>query len=420
MTSRLALALLVLSSSLASAQRVSFPPFTGKNGPAVRNQLVSTVCDTLDCVPASQTTTRNKPDWKKARKASVQSFITGNVTRSGLELAIVRAPGKVKSKKTFPLDKAGTLSAKNLQAAMEMLGVTLETATDNDTPPIEPAPKPTAKATPVERDDEPPPAPVKVTKPQEPPPEKKDEPDDKPKFLVLEAGVDIVNRSLGYSQVATGNLREYNFAAYAAVKLGAEFYPLALAGRDDLLSGLGVEVNVSFAPWLQSELRSVAEKFPTSAFRLDGGVRWNIVPVKSFPFAVTPYVGVRNQSFTVSPLADGRRLDGLPNVSFLGLRAGLGVEVPIVKIFAVFGRFGVVPTFSSGEIISPSFFTDGSTFGIEANAGVALRIAIVELRASFDFSNWGMTFVTQPTDRYVAAGANDRYLGGNVALRLNF
>ncbi|MGV3622071.1 MAG: hypothetical protein ACO1OB_14710 [Archangium sp.] len=418
MTFRLALALVALSSSFASAQRVSFPPFTGKNAAAARNQLISTVCDTLDCVAATKTTTRNKPDWKKAKKEAVQSFITGAVTKKGLELAVFNKPGnKPSSKKTFPLDKAGTLSAKNLQAAMEMLGVTLDTASPEPTPPIEPAPKPVATKT--ETAPEPTPEPV-VTRKQEkvePPPEKPS--GDKPRFLIIEAGVDITNRSLGYTQVATGNLRDYNLPAFAAVKLGVEFYPLALTGRDDLLAGLGAEFNISFAPWLSSGLLSSEDRFPTSAMRIDGGIKWAIVPVKSFPFAIIPYVGVRHQSFTVSPLADGRRLDGLPNVAFTGLRVGLGVEVPFVRAFGIFGRFGVIPTFSSGEIISASFFPNGSTFGLEGNAGLFVRIAVIELRASFEIANYGMTFVTQPTDQYVAAGANDRYLGGNVALRLN-
>ncbi|PZR11472.1 MAG: hypothetical protein DI536_17760 [Archangium gephyra] len=420
MTFRLALALVVVSSSFASAQRVSFPPFTGKNGAAVRNQLISTVCDTLDCVPATQTTTKNKPDWKKAKKAQVQSFITGTVTKKGLELSVFNKAGKPSSKKTFPLDKAGTLSAKNLQSAMEMLGVTLDTASPEPTPPIEPAAKPVTTRPEPEPTPAPEPVAVKKKAPPEPEPEKKSD-GAKPRFLVLEAGVDILNRSLGYSQVATGNLRDYNLAAFAAVKLGLEFYPIALTGRDDVLAGLGAEFNISFAPWLSSGLASSEERFPTSAMRIDGGVRWAIVPVKSYPFAIIPYVGVRHQSFTVGALSDGRRLDGLPNVAFTGLRVGLGVEVPIVpQVLFLFGRFGAVPTFSSGEIISPAFFANGSTLGLEGNAGLAVRVSIIELRASFEIANWGMTFTTQPTDRYVAASGNDRYLGGNVALRLNF
>lgn len=420
MTFRLAVAFIALSSSLAVAQRVSFPPFTGKNAAAVRNQLVTTACETLDCVSATQTTTRGKPDWKKAKKNAVQSFITGVVSKKGLELSVFNKAGKPRVKKTFPLDKNGTLSARNLQAAMDALGVSFESAPA----PVEPTPA-------IEPELKPAPAPVATTKEPEPveekpravttKPNKQPEPTSKSKFLVLDVGLDVTNRSLSYNQVATGNLRRYDLPAFAAVTLGVQFYPLALAGRDDVLAGLGAEFNISFAPWLKSQLLSAPEPFATSAIRIDGGIRWNIVPVKSYPFAISPYVGVRSQSFTVSPLSDGRRLDGLPNIGFLGLRVGLGVEVPIVvNLLSLFGRFGVVPTFASGEIISAAFFPNGSTFGFETNVGLAVRIFVVELRAAFEYSSWGMTFVTQPTDTYVAAGATDRYLGGNVTLRFAF
>lgn len=424
--------LVVVWSSLSFAQRVSFPAFTGKNAAAVRTQVMNAACDTLDCVSPSTVTTKNKPDWKKAKKAGVQSFVTGVVGKKGLELSVFNKAGKPRAKKTFPLDRTGTLSAKNLQGAMDLLGVTMDSAPapapapakKEETPDVAPAPAPTKSvaAAPEEKTEEPAPAPRATTKKAaaEPAPKKAD--GAKPRFLVLDVGADVLNRTLTWDQLATGNLRGYSSSpVFVAVRVGAEFYPLALTGRDDLLSGLGVEANVSFAPWLQSSLSTAPAPFPTSFLRFDGGIRWNIVPVKAFPFAITPYVGVRHQSFTTSALSDGRRLDGLPNMSYLGLRAGLGLDVPIVKdVFSIFGRFSVIPTFSSGEVISPTYFASGSSFGLEGNAGVAVRILIMEIRASFEIANQGLTFTTQPTDTYVAAGANDRYLGGNLTLRFGF
>ena len=46
--------------------------------------------------------------------------------------------------------------------------------------------------------------------------------------------------------------------------------------------------------------------------------------------------------------------------------------------------------------------------------------SFLQLRLSFDFARYGLTFVTQPTDPYVAAGASDTYIGGNATLRLHF
>ena len=77
-------------------------------------------------------------------------------------------------------------------------------------------------------------------------------------------------------------------------------------------------------------------------------MRFNLAPIKSFALTISPYLGIRTQSFTVNALTDGRRIDGLPNIAFVGLRAGLAVDVPIIpKRLNVFGRFGIIPVFSS-------------------------------------------------------------------------
>lgn len=440
MTFRSALVLAVLlTASSAMAQRVTFPNFTGPSAAGVRNQLVGAVCDTADCVAAAKTTTGGKPDWKKARKESVPFFVTGTISKKGkalvLEVAVLNKAGPPKARKTFPLEANGTLSAKNLQAVMDLLtGAFSGSRASEPTPPPDTTTKPPPRETPAitssggkgpTRPAEPPPS---RTEPKPTPPPERGESTPaptsgkrKPKFLVIDAGAEVLNRKLAYSQVATANLRQYDLSLFAQPALGVEFYPLALV-RDDLLAGLGVEASVAFAPWLQSRLTSVTDVFPTSTLRIDGGLRWNIAPIPSFALAVTPYVGVRSQSFTVSPLADGRRIDGLPNISALGLRAGLGLEVPVVPGWVeVFGRFGIVPVFGGGEILSAAFFPNGSAFGLEANAGLGVHFGpVVSVRASFEWANYGFTFKTQPTDPYVAAGATDTYLGGRLGLRLAF
>ncbi|MDP1823050.1 MAG: hypothetical protein Q8L48_07405 [Archangium sp.] len=435
-----ALALVVLTATSAAAQRVSFPSFTGPSAATVRNQIVGTVCDTADCVAATKTTTGGKPDWKKAKKESVQFFVTGSVVKRGkalsLDLFVFNKAGAPRARKSLPMDRNGTLSPKNLQAAMDLLSGAFGSKRAPPRPPdevkpppdeVKPPPKENGKA--PTRPPDPPPTRVEKEK-KAPPPEAetRGEPEvaapkakRKPAFLVIEAGVEVFTRKLEYSQVATSNLRRYDLPIYGQLSVGAQFYPLALV-RDDLLAGLGVEFNVALAPWLQSRLASITEPFPTSALRIDALLRFNIQPVKSFPLVITPYAGLRTQSFTVSPLADGRRIDGLPNIAFVGLRVGLGLEVPlIVGRLDLFGRFGILPVFSSGEIISPAFFPNGGAFGIEGNAGLGVRILpFLQVRGSFEFSRYGLTFTTQPTDPYVAAGAADTYLGGKVVVRLSF
>ncbi len=436
MTFRTAVMLVAFSASTAAAQRVSFPSFTGPGAPSVRNQVVGSVCDTADCVAATKVTTSGKPDWKKAKKESVQFFVTGAVAKRGkaltLELFVFNKAGAPKARKSFPLDKNGTLSPKSLQSVMDLLGTTFgQRGAPEPTPPIDedkpPAKEPTrttrtADPPPsrAERKPEPRPEPEQRGEPEAPPDAKEKNPN-KPPFLVLDVGAEILNRRLEYSQVATSNLRRYDLALYGQLALGAEFYPLALV-RDDLLAGLGLEASIAFAPWLQSRLASIPEAFPTSTTRIDAGLRFSIAPIKTYALRIAPYIGVRSHSFTVGALPDGRRLDGLPNISLVGLRAGLAIELPIVpRWLTLFGRFGVIPVFGSGEIISPAFFPNGSAFGLEGNAGLGVNlVSFLQIRAGFDFARYGFTFTTQPTDPYVAAGATDTYLGGKASLRLAF
>lgn len=434
MTFRTALVLVSLSASTAAAQRVSFPSFTGPSAASVRNQVVGAVCDTADCVAATKVTTSGKPDWKKAKKESVQFFVTGAVAKRGkalsLDLFVFNKAGAPKARKSFPLDKNGTLSPKNLQGVMDLLSTTFgKRAAPEPTPPMDeekpPAKEPARTTRPAEpppvraeRKPEPPPEPEQRGEPEAPPDSKNQ---NKPPFLVLDVGAEILNRRLEYSQVATSNLRRYDLTLFGQLAIGAEFYPLALV-RDDLLAGLGVEASIGFAPWLQSRLASIPEAFPTSTLRIDAGLRFSIAPIKTYALRIAPYVGVRSHSFTVGALPDGRRLDGLPNIALIGLRAGLAIEVPIIpRWLTLFGRFGVIPVFGSGEIISPAFFPNGSAFGLEGNAGLGVNlVSFLQIRAGFDFARYAFTFTTQPTDPYVATGATDTYIGGKASLRLTF
>jgi hypothetical protein len=243
----------------------------------------------------------------------------------------------------------------------------------------------------------------------------------KPMFLAIELGSDLGSRTLSYANLTSANLRQYQLDFFPLPVIKLEFYPLALA-TDGILSGLGIEGQFGFAPFLKTRRQSETDTFPTTAMRVEAGLRWRIMPIKTFALAITPFVGLRLQSFSVAAATGGATLDGVPNISFTGLRAGLEVEVPIVpRWLLLFGRFGVLPTFSAGQIISPTYFTSGSTFGFEAAGGVGVGILpFLQVRLSFEFSQYAMTFKTQPTDTYVATGASDRFLGGNASLRLQF
>lgn len=432
------IALVSLLASTAHAQRLSIADFKGPGASAARNQLVSALCDDADCVAASKTTTHGKPDWKKAKKEAVGLIIGGTVAKKGkartLKLELFTKPGAATARRSFPLEKNGTLSATNTSAAaafaQKALGAaapkhetapapTFNAAPAPTTPPPSAAPAPTT--TRLDPEPEPEPAPVVAPEPAPKPKKKRASADDEEKFLAVELGVSMLYRDLDYTQAVTPNLRSYSIAHFPQLDARVEVYPLRLM-RDDAVAGLGLDFGIGAAPYLSSQRPSVDAAFPTSTLRLTGGLRYRWMPFDGYRAAFIPMVGVNVRSFTLKAAADGTVLDGLPNVSYVGLRAGLGVELPIIgRTLGFFGRFCVIPAFSSGQLISSDFFADGSTLGLEGAAGLSVGLAsFLSVRAAFEFERYGSTFKTEPTDTYVAAGATDGYLGGSIAARLEF
>lgn len=429
----LSVAVASLAATPALAERISFADFSGPGASAVRNQLVTAVCDTADCIAASKTTTRGKPDWKKAKKAAVSFIVTGAVVKKGkgkaLDLQVLDKAGPAKARRTFTLEKSGTLSAKNLQAAIEVMqgafggGEAPPPVRPPPPEPKKPEPEPT-KPTPVASKPEPEPTkpePTPEPEPEPAKPEKKKRGAQKPMFLAAELGASVLGRNLDYVQASTPNLRRYSIFPFPQIDARVEFYPLALV-RDDVLSGLGVDLSVGLAPYLKSRRQSSAEAYPTSTMRITGGFRFRWMPFDKYRAAFIPMLGVNVRSFSVGAASDGTTLDGLPNVSFVGLRAGLGLELPILTdLLTFFGRFCVVPTFSAGQLISSAYFPNGSTFGLDANAGLSLKVvSFLSIRAAFEFEQYASSFRTEATDTYVAAGSIDRYLGVSAAVRLEF
>ncbi len=421
----------IFSAGPAFAQRIAIAPFSGPNGSNVRNQLVAAVCDTADCVNTAKVTAGNKPDWKKAKKEAVQFFVTGVVAKKGkaqtLTLEVLSGPGKSKLKKAFPVGSDG-LAAKTLQQAID----SLKGAFGGASPPAQPTePEPVA-TTPAPTEVKPAePTKTEPKKDAPPPPPKKDEPVEEPPptklknrripFIAIEAGSNVLNRNFGYVQPVT-NLRKYLLPVVGLATAKLEFYPLAL-GRQDILGGIGLEGSFSIAAWLKSRREnSTDDPYPTSTMRIDAGLAWRIMPVDSLSLAIIPLVGIRYHSFVVSPNAAGTRLDLLPNLTYLGVRAGLGFEVGVADDFIfIFGRFQAIPVLSSGEIISSAFFPKGSNFGLDGSIGVGIAfMKSLQLRLSGDFTRYGMTFTTDPTDAFVAQGAVDQYIGGTATLRFAY
>jgi hypothetical protein len=419
----------------ASAERICVVPFTGPGGPSVRNQLISTLCDAADCVAPAKAVTANKPDWKKAKQQSISYFVTGFIAKKGkastLTLQVLqKSGGKPRFAKSFALEN-GELSTHTVAAATSALRDAFAAQTGDpapDKPPAAertstPAPKPVepvaskppeGAAEPAKPAEETHPTGTSEGPPAEPPPTRRQP------FIAAELGASPLSRSYSYVAATTSNLRKYDVFTTAAMAR-IELYPLALTSTG-LIGGLGVEGQFSIATWIKSAVNNSPGSYPTAMMKLDAGLLWKIRPSSTFDLAFYPIVGIRLHRFTVNAAADGSRLDGLPNLNYFGVRAGLGIDVPLANnLLVIFARVVAIPVFSSGEVISAAYFKAGSNFGLEGNAGLGIRIVThVSVRLAFDFTRYSLTFKTDSTDVHIAAGAVDQYLGGTASVRFEY
>jgi hypothetical protein len=456
-------ACLLLLAPSAFAQKISVLNFTGPDAVVVRVQIAQSLCESKTCVDPKKVSKGSKPDWAKARKQQVGIIITGAIKKKGgkksLDLQVHTKPGKPQLKKVITFS-GGELNEKALGKALQALNKAIGGAEQAEEPSGEDAEEEPKKTEPEAEKTEPPEKPKEAEseeKPEEPkrgrhkkdteppPPPKEDERtgeekpgDEKEKekpaeeesssddpfktpIVELEAGADLFGRNFSYNMVGTMNLRSYSAPFIFAPDLRVEFYPLAFVTKG-LAAGLGLDGSFATAIGLKSRRSGTDTTWPTTLTHYDFDVRFRVKPVPAVDAAVIPFVGYGNRHFAVGTGTDGSALDGLPSVSYSSVRIGVAGELPFsTSGFMVFAKFAALVVLSSGQIISPDFFSKGSNFGIEGQAGVGYRVfGPLQLRLAFDFTRYGLTFKTTASDQFVAAGAVDMYVGGNFGVRLVF
>lgn len=427
---QLSILTLALWANPAFAQRICILDIPGAGGAAVRKQLSSQLCGSADCTVPTQVTTRGKPDAKKAKRELVQYLVSGAVTKKGraLNLSVldVARNNAVAARKSLPLER-GQLSARNLQAAVDFLREAMgEAAPAPDAAPAAEAPPPAAPAPESEQASAPSPSLSLDGEPAEPRGAGREPAESvsaserharKSPWLAVELGTDMLNRKFGYSEATSGNLREYDLALFPLPSIRAELYPFALIGMD-AIAGLALEGGFAWAPFLKSRRTSSDDYYPTSAMRMEAGARWRLQPLSSYGLTVSPFAGLRIQNFILSASSTGDRLDGIPNLQFVSLRAGVALEAPVAQdAVIIIARLALLPVFSAAEII-PKYFPSGSAFGFEGCAGVAVQVAApLQIRATFEYTQYSLSFQASSSE-FAAKGAVDRYLGLNLGVRL--
>ncbi len=438
--------LLLLLAPAAYAEKLCIAPFSGPGGSAVRSQIADNLCTTNACVDPKKATKGGKPDFAKGKKEKVDFFVTGAVKAKGakhtLDVQVLSKPGSPKLKKSFPYT-GNALPDKTLDSVLAALNKAM--GLEEAPPPKEEPKKEEAKKEEEPKKEEPAPAepkkeeakeePKKKKEPEPPPPPPKeeerkaeDEPAPrkpvKPSFVALEAGIELFSRNFSYNTPDTNNLRSYSASLIVAPIVKAELYPLALFSKG-FISGLGFDGSFAIAVGLKSRRSGTDVTWPTSLQHFDFSLRFRIMPFDSVAAEITPFVGYAMRTFSVGTGTDGSTLDGLPAIAYSGIRPGLAGELPFSNSgLSVFAKFAVIVVLSSGQIISAAdtgFFKKGSNLGLEGQLGIGYRIfGPLGIRAAFDFTRYGLSFASEPTDTYRAGGAVDIYLGGTITVRLTF
>jgi hypothetical protein len=194
-----------------------------------------------------------------------------------------------------------------------------------------------------------------------------------------------------------------------------ELYPLARMS-DGILGGLGVEADYLLAVALSSSDENDVS-YPTTANRLDAGLRLNFHPLGPGRLMVAPLVGYRMSTFEVGASSEGERLTGLPTLSYRAARAGAAVEYSFGKLTPFF-RAEYVHVLSLGELGEAPYFADNSARAFEASAGIGFRVhRLFEVRAGGHYTQYSLSFTPAEGSTYSASGATDNYFGGALTGR---
>lgn len=448
-----------LSASAALAQTepkpvsaVAIGGISGPHGKQLRGTVVKRLCQQHLCVSPSQNLAHGAPiDWSAAHGESIQAVITGKVKGRQLQL-FVHTDGHAALKRTVTLNKKAKVSSRQWKKVEQGLDRLLANATPEPEEPeladaeeaedaadevaeeapsakTKPAGQPTAEAGAQTDDDDvrddddrrahasstggAPIEGVQQRLPERIDPEARTRP-----ALIVDLGGSAVSRSIAYQGLAAGPLASGGATTVGAPRVGLAFHPFLLVGLKPL-EGLGFE-GAYARSLVKFGAGTGAGMFPLTSEQIDFGVRWSlpVLATQGFALAVAPAAGFRHHSL-VAEGAGGVKPQGLPAIRYSSLRFGARLEGTIAERVTTGFEGSYLQVLDSGELVSPTYFSRGSSRGFELEGSVGVRItSAIELRGTVTFARYLHTFQPSPADAYVASSGVDQLFGGGLALRL--
>jgi hypothetical protein len=235
-------------------------------------------------------------------------------------------------------------------------------------------------------------------------------------IFVFSAGGGTGGRIFRNHDGLSPQLRSYDLAASPNIVLAAELYPLARISVP-VLRGLGITGGFAHALGVSSKT-SNGESVSTTWTHAEGDLRLRVVfggdERDGARFVLLPHGGVVMERFGFS--GDPTLVPWLPDVSYLFWRAGADGRLRVGPVGLLAG-FSYLPAIAGGTLADR--FRETSFAAVELDAGLAVPLArIFELRAAASYMRVFYAFHPIPGDLYVAGGALDHFIRGNLLATL--
>lgn len=224
----------------------------------------------------------------------------------------------------------------------------------------------------------------------------------------LSVGLQLASRHFGYAAAVTSNMRSYDVDGAPMLAVAMSLHPFA---HVPILEDLGLLGDYASAIGLGSATRNGAE-VSTAWSRFDVGARYRMRLGERRPIVLGFSIGYGLELFQ---LTSGSVIDPeLPSVGYGFARVMLDTRVPLGPL-ALSLSIAYLDVLATGEVGLRVRGTRDA--GVETSLGLALPFArAFEARLSGTYTRFVYGFHPAPGDAYVASGALDQYLTGQLSV----
>ncbi len=235
-------------------------------------------------------------------------------------------------------------------------------------------------------------------------------------MVFAEVAVGVARRSLNYIEPLYGPLRPYRAPAIGVYSIGGEIYPAASSGIN-VAKDIGLVARVANSLSLESKSEDGTQTARAIFWRYAVGLRGRILAGKT---KGSPLIGVEGTYGVWSFLfgGDADLVDESPPVQYRYLRAGADLRVP-VGVFTLLGGAGYMNVLTAGPLTDR--FPNARIFGVDATIGATYPVMPwADVRLALTYARIFSNTHADVDAAYVAAGALDQYIMGNLGMSAIF